>query len=270
LTRLATIAPNKLPGLLQTYYMKNILTFLIGVMVTVVMTIISCAKKDSPAIITTDFSFSEEFDTVSKAVAKGWVIKNNTRPLGTIGWTQGFFYVSMYHGLVPKNLGTAAFNYPAAGGFGDNNPSYSGSDFIMTTSECGFNIAYCSNWLISPEVTVKDGDVVSFYTRTYANPAIGADRLEVRLNEADNSTDVGKDATGVGNFTKVLLDINPGYLLQGAGSYPGVWTKYVASISGVPIAKKSRIALRYFVPDGGPQGANGLGVGIDKFQFISR
>src|SRR6478735_2451054 len=101
LTRLATTAPNKLPVLLQTYYMKNILTFLIGVMVIVVITIISCAKKDSPAIITTDFSFSEEFDTVSKAVAKGWVIKNNTKPLGTIGWTQGFFYVSMYHGLVP-------------------------------------------------------------------------------------------------------------------------------------------------------------------------
>jgi hypothetical protein len=50
----------------------------------------------------------------------------------------------MYQGLVPKNLGTAAFNYPASGGFGDNNPSYSGSDFIMTTSECGFII-----WLIA-------------------------------------------------------------------------------------------------------------------------
>jgi hypothetical protein len=249
--------------------MKNKLTILIVMIVAIVVTIISCAKKDLPVTTVTDFSFTEEFDTVSKAIAKGWVIKNNTKPLGTIGWTQGFFYVSMYHGLIPKNLGTAAFNYPAAGGFGDNNPSYSGSDFIMTTSECGFNIANCSNWLISPEVSVKDGDVVSFYTRTYSNPAIAADRLEMRLNEADNSSDVGKEPTSFGNFTKVLIDINPNYLFQGDGSYPGVWTKYSATISGVPIARKSRIALRYYVPDGGPQGSNGLGVGIDKFKFES-
>jgi hypothetical protein len=247
--------------------MKNKIILLVGVFAAIIIIVFSCAKKDSPVTITTDFSFTEEFDTVSKAVAKGWVIKNNTKPIGTIGWTQGFFYVSLTHTY--KFL-VGGVNYPSAGGFGDNNPSFSGSDFIMTTSECGFNIADCSNWLISPEVTVKNGDVVSFYTRTYDNPAIGGDRLQVRLNEADGTTDVGKEATSVGNFTKVLTDINPEYLLEGDGSYPGVWTKYTDTISGFPIAKKSRIAFRYFVPDGGPQGPNGLGVGIDKFKFTSR
>lgn len=250
--------------------MKNKFILLAGVFAAIIITVFSCGKKDSPVITPTDFSFTEEFDTVSKAVSKGWVIKNNTKPLGTIGWTQGFFYVSMYHGLVPKSLGTLPFNYPSAGGFGDNNPSFSGSDFIMTTSECGFNIANCSNWLISPEVIIKDGDVISFYTRTYDNPAIGGDRMEVRLNEADGTSDVGRDSNSVGHFTKVLLDINPGYLLEGDGSYPGVWTKYTATVSGFPIAKKSRIAFRYYVPDGGPQGPNGLGVGIDKFKFTSK
>jgi len=242
----------------------------LGGLTAIIIMVFSCAKKDAPAYGNTDFSFTEEFDTVSKAVAKGWVIKNNSRPLGTVGWTQGYFYVSMYHGLVPKTLGTAAFNFSSAGGFGDINPSFSGSDFIMTTSECGFNISDCSNWLISPEVIIKDSDVVSFYTRTYDNPAIGGDRLQVRLNEADASTDVGKDAESTGTFTKIILDINPQYLLQGDGSYPGVWTKYSATVTGFPIPKKSRIALRYYVTDGGPQGQNGLGVGIDKFKFTSR
>ena len=94
--------------------------------------------------------------------------------------------------------------------------------------------------------------------------------MEVRLNEADGTSDVGRDSGSVGHFTKVLLDINPGYLLEGDGSYPGVWTKYTATVTAFPIAKKSRIAFRYYVPDGGPQGPNGLGVGIDKFKFTSR
>jgi hypothetical protein len=250
--------------------MKNKFILPVGIFAAIIVSIFSCGKTDSTVTATTDFSFTEEFDTVSKAVAKGWVIKNNTRPLGTIGWTQGYFYVSMYHGLVPKNLGTLPFNFPAAGGFGDNNPSFSGSDFIMTTSECGFNIANCSNWLISPEVTIKNGDEISFYTRTYDNPAIAGDRLEVRLNVADGSSDVGRDSGSTGHFTKVLLDINPGYFLQGNGSYPGVWTNYTATVTDFPIAKKSSIAFRYYVPDGGPQGPNGLGVGIDKFKFTSK
>ena len=247
--------------------MKNKFIRLLVLFAVIIITVFSCSKKDSLVTTTTDFSFTEEFDTVTKAVAKGWVIKNNTQPLGTIGWMQGFYYVSLSHTF---KLFVGGVNYPSAGGFGDNNPSFSGSDFIMTTSECGFNIADCSNWLISPEVTVKNGDTVSFYTRTYDNPTIGGDRLEVRLNEADGSPEVGKDPASVGNFTKVLIDINPDYLLQGDGSYPGAWTKYSAIIDGFPIPKKSRIAFRYHVPNGGPQGPNGLGVGIDKFKFVSK
>jgi hypothetical protein len=36
------------------------------------------------------------------------------------------------------------------------------------------------------------------------------------------------------------------------------------------VAKKSRIAFRYYVPNGGPLGANSVGVGIDQFSFISK
>jgi len=246
--------------------MKNKLPLLFLLSAAVIITTVSCEKKSTPAS-STDFSFNEEFDTVSRAVSKGWVLANNTKPIGTIGWIQGFFYVSLYHGYDSK---TGVINYPSSGGFGANNPSLSGSDFIMTTADCGNGVANISNWLISPEVMMKNGDQVSFYTRTYSDPAVAADRLEVRINTLNSSADVGRDSNSVGGFTKVILDINPDYNLDAAdGGYPGEWTKYTATISGLPIAKKSRVALRYYVPDGGPLGNNSLGIGIDKFEFNS-
>lgn len=248
--------------------MKNKLLLIIISFFSASIIIFSCAKEKA-VVLSTDFSFTESFDTVSAAVAKGWVIANNSKPIGTIGWMQGFFYVSLYHGFTPGKTG-GPFNYASAGGFSGNNPSFSGADFIMTTAECGSGRAYCSNWLISPEVTIKDGDQISFYTRTYENPAAGADRLELRINAADATANVGRDSTSVGGFTNLILEINPNYLLDGDDSYPGEWTQYSATVTGMPVAKKSRIALRYNVANSGPLGENGVGVGIDQFEFISK
>ena len=244
---------------------KSLLSLLL--IVVVIFVAASCSKDgNSSSEASTDYSFKEEFDTVSKAVSKGWVIANNTKPIGTIGWIQGFFYFSMSHESPGK---TGGQNYPFAGGI-SSSPSVSGTDFIMTTSECGSGIAGCSNWLISPEVVIKNGDQISFYTRTYKNPAVGADRLQLRINPSNSSSKVGVDSNSVGNFTTVLWDLNPGLLLEGVGSYPEAWTKYTVTVTGMPVAKKSRVAFRYYVPNGGPLGANGLGVGIDKFEFRSK
>ena len=101
-------------------------------------------------------------------------------------------------------------------GFGALNAAYSGNDFIMTSLDCGFETVNCSNWLISPEMTVKNGDQLNFYTRTYEKPAIAADRLQVRLNEVNSFADVGSDSNSVGNFTNLILDINPSLLLDGS------------------------------------------------------
>ena len=249
--------------------MKNTFTLLTLFIAIIVVIAISCAKE-SKALVAIDYSLSEEFDTVSNAIAKGWVIANNTKPIGTMGWVQGYFYVSLYHGLALDKLGLGYPNsYAYGGGFSGNNPAASGTDFIMTTSDCGYGVANCSNWLISPELTVKTGDVVNFYTRTYGNPALAADRLELRMNEVNSTADVGRDSNSIGGFTRVLVDINAKFLLSGAGSYPAEWTKFVVKISDVPVAKKTRIGFRYYVPDGGPQGPNGLGIGIDKFIFSS-
>ena len=61
---------------------------------------------------------------------------------------------------------------------------------------------------------------MTFWTRTTtANPF--PDRLQVRMSTAGASSNVGTTATDVGDFTTLLLDINPTYTV---GGYPEVWT----------------------------------------------
>ncbi|MFZ4058418.1 MAG: choice-of-anchor J domain-containing protein [Ferruginibacter sp.] len=236
---------------------KQISSIFFGVIIIATASFTSC-QKEAKVSAKPNYSVSEEFDTVSTSVAKGWVIKNNSLPLGTLSWGQANFYLSYYNGK--------ADDYIFGGGFGYNNPSFSGNNFIMCTSDCGAGIANCSCWLISPEITAKNGDEFSFYTRTYENPASAPDRLEVRLNAVNSSTNVGTDTSSVGHFTTKVLDINPGYTLT---DFPGDWTKYTVTIEGMPVARKTRVAFRYYVPNGGPGGTNGLGVGIDQFMFTS-
>ena len=65
------------------------------------------------------------------------------------------------------------------------------------------------------------------------------------------STNVGLTALDVGDFTNLLLDINPTYQV---GGYPEVWTQSTVTISGVAPGTSGRLAFRYFVENGGPYG----------------
>ena len=57
--------------------MKNkILLFLLAA----VIVIASCGKKDTVSTVN-DPSFTEDFDTLSKAIGRGWVIANNKSPV---------------------------------------------------------------------------------------------------------------------------------------------------------------------------------------------
>ena len=95
--------------------------------------------------------------------------------------------------------------------------SYIGANFNNTT---GTNTI--SNWLLTPPVTLQNGAQLSFWTRTVTTPQF-PDRLQVRMSTAGASTNVGTTATDVGDFTTLLLDINPTYTLTG---YPNVWTQF--------------------------------------------
>jgi hypothetical protein len=108
-------------------------------------------------------------------------------------------------------------------------------------------------------VTLQNGAFLSFATRTVDVPQF-PDRLQVRMSTNGASTDVGTSALDVGDFTTLMLDINPTLTTTG---YPNVWTHYMVTVSGLGSPTTGRLAFRYFVPGGGPHGVNGDYIGID-------
>src|SRR5690349_8534214 len=100
----------------------------------------SC-KNDSylmtaPAV--TNQSFTEEFDTVSAAITRGWTIKNASDPMGSTIWQQGGSITPWFSPW--SSSGTYA--------------GYIGTDYTSTSAAAGV----ISNWLISPVVTMQNGD----------------------------------------------------------------------------------------------------------------
>ena len=186
----------------------------------------------------TTAQLTENFDVITTLPGAGWVQTNNSAPIGTSNWFQG---------------NPTAF--PAFNGATD---SYIGANFNNTAG--AGNI---SNWLITPNFTIKNGDQISFYTRTSVDN-MWADRLQVRMSTNAASSNVGVGATAVGDFTNLLLDINPGLALS---TYPMVWTQYTITVTGLSAPTSGRFAFRYFVTNGGPSGANSDYIGIDNFVY---
>ncbi len=182
-------------------------------------------------------SYTQNFDDVSNM--PGWAIRNQSSPLGSTSWFQGSTVFASQSG--------AANSYIAA-----NYNNVTGDNTI-------------SDWLFAPADTVANDSIISFWTRTYENPAVFADRLQVRLSTNGASTDVGSSATDVGDFATLLLDINPTLTLTG---YPGDWTQYNLTLSGIPTPVTGRIAFRYFVTNGG-SGTNSYVVGIDSVSYTA-
>jgi hypothetical protein len=75
---------------------------------------------------------------------------------------------------------------------------------------------------------------------------------------------VGSTATSVGDFTTLLLSVNPD---QNATGYPQTWTQYTATLSGIGTPTNGRLAFRYFVTDGGANGTNSNYIGIDTVEY---
>ena len=183
---------------------------------------------------------NEGFNVVSP-LPSGWAAQNLSTTVGTTGWFQGNTTV-----------------FPAQSGPAD---SYIGANFNNTT---GANTI--SNWLFTPNINMKNGDVFTFWTRT-VSPATFPDRLEVRLSTNGASVNAGATSASVGDFTTLLLSVNPTLTTTG---YPTAWTQYTINLSGLPAGITSgRIAFRYFVTDGGPLGSNSDFIGIDNVVYTS-
>ena len=190
---------------------------------------------------------TEAFDAVGTCPA-GWTCANNSAAIGTTNWFQGNATV-----------------FPAQAG---DPGAYIGANFNNTT---GSNTI--SNWLISPQVDFGTGATLSFWTRT-VDTTLFADRLEVRLSTAGASVNVGSGPTDTGDFTTLLTTVNPNLVLTSAcpitpaTGYPNAWCQItVTNAGGIPSTGSGRIAFRYFVPLGGPDGDNSNYIGIDTFSF---
>jgi hypothetical protein len=138
--------------------------------------------------------------------------------------------------------------------------SYAAADYRSIGKSANGTI---NNWLITPELSLTNGGAISFYTRT--SPSNYPDRLEVRLSRNGTSSNVGSGTGGTGDFTEVLLTINP---TLDASGYPDTgWTEYTVP---VPAGGTSgRIAFRYYVTNGGSTGINSNYIGIDQFSYQS-
>lgn len=212
-------------------------------------------------------SFIEEFDTVSSALSRGWMFVNASDPKGGGVWQQGGTITPWFSPF--SSTGTYA--------------GFIGADYSSTSATAGI----ISNWLISPVVTMQNGDKISFYTRALqypdVDPATGlpngdttdyGNRLQVRLNSSNQGTNAGSGSS-TGDFDNILLDINPTYIFSGIKpatispyAYPSKWTRFEATVFGLNGPAKGRFAFRYFIEGGGSNGL-GSGVAIDKVQYQS-
>jgi FG-GAP-like repeat len=189
-------------------------------------------------------SYTEGFDTVAAGSATplpGWTAVNHSTTIGTVPyWFQG---------------NPAVFTAQSGA-----DSSYIGANYNNTTGTNTIN-----NWLITPVRTLRNGDTFSFYTRT-GDASAYPDRLELRMSLNGASANVGTTATDVGDFTTLLLSVNP---TLAVGGYPETWTQYTATITGLAGPTSGRLAFRYFVTSGGPTGDNSDYIGIDTVSYTS-
>jgi hypothetical protein len=234
-----------------------------------ILTLLQSCKDDSyllePPPVPSQ-SFVEEFDTAQKAYDRGWRFINRSIDIGRTSWQN------------PTDLtGIPFISYSGTGN------GYLWADYQSTSSAAGT----ISNWAVSPEVTMQNGDKIVFYTRTELSFFNGdstdfVNRMQVRMNKT-TSLNCG-DGTDPGDFTIPLLDINPFYYeflksafsnpsnplyQQARQAYPHVWTRFEATVVGLNEPTKGRFAFRYFTEEAGSNG-RATSIGIDSVAYISK
>jgi hypothetical protein len=164
-------------------------------------------------------TFSEGFDDVTALAGSGWLQVNNSTPGGETGWFQGNSSV-----------------FAADSGAAD---SYIAANFL--NAGFGGNI---DNWLITPVLSIYDGSVLSFSTRTAGG--VPGDNLQVLASYG--SSDLA-DFFSLGTIT--------------SDAFPIDWAAFGVFSSG---AADIRLAFRYLVTD---TSANGDYIGIDSFEVAA-
>jgi len=194
----------------------NLNKYLIGLVASVA----TCSAFASPLL-------SEGFNDISTLGASGWVMTNNSNPVGATNWFQG-----------------EEFAFPAAPGAG------AGNSYIAANNVNAGYAGTISNWLITPEVAMANGEQLNFSLRLLAEGAV--DTVQVYYSTAGASSNVGTTADSTGDFQ--LLGTYSASATTG-------WTNNALTLSGLSGATSGRYAFRYLVDD---TSVNGDYIGIDS------
>src|SRR5271165_6765444 len=187
--------------------------------------------------------FEPPDNTLAQLQSEGWTFINNSNPEGT----------------------------PATGWVIDNDApplfANSGSNWIGADFNSGANNVV-SDWMILPTMTFQQAASLTFFTiSTTSN--IFPDRLQVLLSLNGSSSNVGPagSTSNFGDFTNVLLDINPNYsttYTTGTNNgYPNLGANSVQKYVEYSVPNLSRfagdtgrIAFHYFLTDTSTQGSH--------------
>jgi hypothetical protein len=181
----------------------------------------------------------------------GWVVRNQSTVIGGNATCWNRFFPP------PGTGGNEPWGAQAGTG-------HAGANFNCTSAANTI-----SGWFITPQLTqLHNGNIVTFFSRAGGT---FADRLQLRLcldtapGSCGAAGSTGASATDVGQFTTLLVDVNPTLAPNG---YPTTFTQFTATLSGLPNGfSAGRLAFRYFVTDGGPDGTNSNILSIDSFNL---
>ena len=196
------------------------------------------------------FTYGFDNPTATMYSTDGWIGTNQSSPT----------YVGAPVWGIPTAAPTTTFAGGAQAGAAF---SFALINFTSTGTSATTGAGTISNWLISPSISVDNGDVISFYTRIGRNTAaLYADNLELRMST--NGAFTANPAAGaddVADFTNLLVEVNPALDLT---SYPETWGQYSYTVTGLTGPTEIKLGFRYYVTDGGPVGANSDIIGLDS------
>jgi len=203
-------------------------------------------------------SFTEAFDDMLILPTMDWFYFNNSDEpaVGYDGWIQG-----IDDPRITAHMGAGT--------------AYAGANYQATSGPAGTETI--STWMLLPQRQLKNGDTLKFWTRCVTPlTTIYPDRMQVRMSTAGASTNVGTLPFDVGDFTTLLIDINPTYSQQQptnnppTNGYPDTYTQYTLTVSGLPSGGMSgRFAFRYFVENAGLNGINSNFIGVDTLEYTA-
>jgi len=219
-------------------------------------------KITAASVQPVSLSYHEEFDSIQRVIDNGWRAVNKSNPASGENWQAGSY-------IAVISATTLFKNSPFYSNISAHSYKASANEYALCPYTVGDGLSFVNCWLLTPPLSMKNGDQISFWTRT-SGPVSFPDRMQVWLNPNNDGTNVGKNETETGDFSVKLLEINPA---QNTTDYPTDWTQYSITISGLPngtTPKKLRVGFRYYVQGGGTGGSNSNEIGIDDFDFISK